>query len=211
MAELPGRPAERRLTRCLLLLLVLSLPGRGAGRPLAGQEVPEEGPARAGAHLELGGGLTLLHGEMMPFIGGAALVSLFPRVAVGGSGTVILREHRLAGDPIFPERALTFGYGGVLLDVGPRAGPAGTLITLRTLLGAGNTNLRDRGSGVRLTSRNVVVLEPALVFRKPAVRGLDFGASLAWRAVLGLGDIEDVDGSDLSALSLGIHLRVGPL
>lgn len=205
------RTTERRLTRLLVPLLVLCLPGAGAARTLSAQEAPEPEPTRAEAHLEVGGGPTLLHGDVTPLLRAAALVSLSPSVAVGGAGAVLPRERDVPGDVVFPDRALGFGYGGVLLEVSLRTPDTGIAVAVRGLLGAGNADLRDRDTGTRLASDNVVVLEPGLVLRRPGSARLRVGLALAWRAVLGLDDVEDVAAGDLSGPSLEIHLRLGPL
>lgn len=216
MAHVPRRPAERRLRRRLLPLLVLAFAARGAAQPATSQEPREGAPSReesprVGAHVEVGGGLTFLLGDATPVLDVAALLALSPGVAVGGGGTVFPSGHDVEGDLVFPDQTLGFGYGGILVEAELPPGYAGTDMAIRTLLGAGNAHLEDGRTGARLASDNVLVLEPELVLRRSAASRLDLGVSLSWRAVLGLDDVEGVDPGDLSTLSLGLHLRVGPL
>lgn len=211
MADLSGRTAERGLKASLRLLLALALTGTGFPAPVNAQEAPPQGPPRAGATLEGGFGLTSIHGEAATLLRGMVLLSRSSRLAFGGGGGVLVPDRSLGGDPVFPDRKLGFGYGGVVVEVaGPRLG-ASTATSLRALVGAGNVDLRDRASGARLGSDNVFVTEPEVTVRRRLSSRLYMGASLSYRVVTGLNDIDDVEAEDLGGFSLGIHLRIGPL
>lgn len=219
MAHLPGRPAECGLSRPSNLLLVLALAGTGAspGLPLTAQETPPAGsqeapgrePPRAGALLEAGTGLTAIRGDVGWFARGLALVSVSPGLAFGG-GAVLLPDRSVEGDVVFPDRELGFGYGGVVVEVSGLSPGASSTVSLRALLGAGNVDLRDAPTRTRLASDNIIVAEPEVVLHRRVASRLYLGASLSWRAVWGLDDIDGVDGDDLGGPSLGLSLRIGP-
>ncbi|HZD06309.1 MAG TPA: hypothetical protein VE173_15470, partial [Longimicrobiales bacterium] len=142
---------------------------------------------------------------------GFALVSFSPGLAFGGGGAVLVSDRSVEGDLVFPDRELGFGYGGVVVELSGHSPGPSSILSFRALVGAGNADLRDAATGARLASDNVIVVEPELVLHRRIGSRLYLGASLSWRSVWGLDDVEGVDGKDLGGPSLGIHLRIGPL
>lgn len=211
MAELPGWPTERRLRLTLRLVPALLLLGTGGAARVRAQDVPRDEDPRAGVVLEAGVRATSVHGDVEYLVGGAVLFSVSSSFSLGGGGAVLATDHHVSGDPIFPDRTMGFGYGGVVLDLaGPRLG-ASTDLSVRTLVGAGNVDLTDRVTLARLESDNAFVIEPELSVRREITPWLRLVASVSHRFVLGLDRIDKDATGDLESPSLGLLLRLGPL
>jgi hypothetical protein len=139
------------------------------------------------------------------------MTTLGRHVGIGGGGAVLVHSRRIGGDPIYPDRGLGFGYGGLTVEVVvPPVGSAVDL-SIRTLVGAGNVDLTDNATGTRLESDNMFVVEPELVIRRQLQPWLRIGASASYRFIRGVDGI-DVDATgDLQSFAFGIGVSVGPL
>jgi hypothetical protein len=190
-------------------ILLYGLLGPGSSPGLRGQEATSDSiPARAGLQGELR--LTSIAGETAMAAGASVTFRLAPAVAVGGGGAVVLPSVELSGDPLFPDRTLEFGYGGLLVETLLPDPVAGIRLRLRTLVGAGHAEVRDGASGVRLGTDNVVVLEPEVGVAVDLARATGLAAGLSWRFVGGLDDLDGVTGEDLGGPGLALRVRLGP-
>lgn len=166
------------------------------------------------ASVEASVSLTRIAGEAEVLVGGAAFLHVTRRLSVGGFGAVSGGEVTLSQAPGLG-RSLDVGYGGVAVGFTPRptTGPdAGPVVWgVHLLAGAGNAELRDSASGTRLGSDNFALLSPELLARRTLLGRLSATASLGYRLVFGIEDLQDVDASDLQGFSLSLSLTLGPL
>lgn len=190
--------------RLLLSLWVLLLPWGGGPRPAQAQ-------SPATARIEATARLTSVHHELAPLVGGAALVRLSDRFSIGGGGWILLAEREVEGEGAFPRQQLGFGYGGLVVEVGTFSisGVAG--FAARTLLGAGNAELRDVVTGTRVASDNMLVVEPEILLGFPLAARMSGGIGLSYRHAWRVQDLGALGRRDLSGPSLALYVRVGPL
>ena len=215
---MPPRSEEelplKRLLRVLLSLLVV--PGC-----LHAQEADSTGrsPGRVDGFLELSARLVRVEGETAPLLGGALLVGLPRRWRAGGAAFVLAERVAQDAAPGALETELRMGYGGALLawSSGPD-GPAPSARSaglsprwsLALLVGAGNAELRDIVSGVRLRSDNFFLLEPAVTVELELLSRLSTGVLAGYRVPLGVEDLNGLQERDLGGWTMGVSARLGP-
>jgi hypothetical protein len=201
---------ERRL-RIAFFILALVMAAAVAGPPAFAQEPSADDDPRAGGLLEAGVRFTSIGESTEALLGGFIMTTLGPRLAIGGGGGVLTRSRRIGGDPIYPDRGLGFGYGGLTVEVaGPSVGSA-VDPSIRVLVGAGNVDLTDNTTGTRLESDNVFVVEPELVVRRWLEPWLRVGASVSYRFISGVDGIDTDATGDLQSFAFGVGVSVGPL
>ena len=171
----------------------------------------QELPSTAPAYLQAGLRLTSVHGDIAPLLRGSALVGLSEKLSLGGGGSILLSDRAVEGNVSFPRQLLGFGYGGIVIEIGAFSIGSISSFSARTLLGAGNADLRDLVSGTRIASDNVLVIEPELLLGLPLSPRLQARFGLSYRHAWGVQDLEEVTRGDLSGPSLGVLLRIGPL
>jgi hypothetical protein len=201
---------ERRL-RIAFFTLALAMVASATGPPAFAQEPPADDDLRAGALLEAGVRFTSIGESTEALFAGFIMTTLGPRLAIGGGGSVLTRDRRIGGDPIYPDRGLGFGYGGLTVEVG--GPPVGSAVdpSIRVLVGAGNVDLTDNATGTRLESDNMLVVEPELVVRTRLEPWLRIGASVSYRFILGVDGIDTDATGDLQSFAFGVGVSVGPL
>jgi len=139
------------------------------------------------------------------------MLTIGPRIALGGGGAVLARTVDVGGDPVYPDRGLGFGYGGLAAEiVGPSPG-AVVDTGLRVLIGAGNVDLTDNATGTRLQSDNVFVIEPEVLIRRRLTPWLRISASISYRFTRGVDRVDPDAVGDLQSVSAGLMLGLGPL
>jgi len=132
-------------------------------------------------------------------------------VALGGGGALLARSRRIQGDPIYPDRGLGFGYGGLAVEItGPLVLPD-TDVSVRWLVGAGNVDFTDNTTGIRLESDNVFVVEPELVIRRRLTPWLRIGISASHRFMRGVDGVDTDATGDMESFAFGLGVRLGPL
>jgi hypothetical protein len=213
---MPKRPEElplRRPPRWLLLSLLLSWPAA-----LEAQEQDASlSPVRIiEGFLEVTPRLTRVLGQTSPLLGAAAALGIWDRWRVGGSGHFLLERVDLEIPPPLPGLELHLGYGGVLVERSSRAAfqavePTGAPNWLvRFLVGAGNAELRDSGTGTRQRSDNFLVVETSISLELPVARRVHGGLVAGYRWVTGVDGLGAVEEADLRGVSVGFGLRLGP-
>ncbi|MBW3535237.1 MAG: hypothetical protein KY453_08495 [Gemmatimonadetes bacterium] len=203
MARLPGRSQEHPLTSFAAAagsLAALTAVGLLCAADACAQPAP-------GAETRLvavaGARLGPLAGRTSVLPGGALLLRLTPRVALGGGGWA-------SRSPVELDRsgtALSFGYGGVVLRV-TRTRRAPVFFGWQLLLGAGSAVIRDTAVGVELDADNVIVAEPAVAAHVPLLDRVDLSASAGWRFTGGVDRAAGLDASDLGGWMLGLSLAL---
>lgn len=210
MADLPGRRPELPLR--ILLLLALLLPGSGGllqAQARAGEDpAPTDGVA---AFVHGGLRLSSFAGEMGLMAGGALGLRLTGRLYVGGAGWILLEDSDLEGAGAFNRRTLGVGYGGAVVEVTLPKPSQRLGLAARTLVGAGNIDIRDPVTGIRINSSNFVVAEPEAVLSFGLSPRLTLEGSLSYRAVFGLDSLEGLDDSQVGGAGLSLLVRLGPL
>jgi hypothetical protein len=183
----------------------------------AQQQDPSPSPPRvAEGFLELGPRLTRVNGQASPLLGAATLLGLGDRWRAGGAGLFLLTPIDLEIPPPLPALDLHMGYGGVFLERSSRAAPPrgeraeGAGWHLRLLVGAGNAEVRDSGTGARQRSDNFVVVESTMSIQVPLARRVDGGLVAGYRWVAGVDGLGDIDAADLNGISVGLAVRLGP-
>lgn len=165
----------------------------------------------AGALLESGVRFSSVGGTTQPLLAGFVMLTIGTRVALGGGGVILARTVDVGGDPIYPDRGLGFGYGGLAAEVvGPSVGSlVGT--GFRVLLGAGNVDLTDNATGTRIQSDNVVVVEPELLVRARLTSWLGVSVSSSYRFTRGVDRIDSAAVGNLQSVAAGLAFTLGPL
>lgn len=205
MARLPGRSQEHPLrlfppaVGAIVALAVVVLAGP---RGLRGQEVPGEG---VGIVAVAGLRVTRVAGESAALPGGALLLRLTPHVAVGGAGWAARSSVELDGGGL----EMSFGYGGLVVDVAPRPGRRFSMGG-RVLLGAGNAAIHNTVVGIEVDADNALVVEPELTARFELLRRLRLAASAGWRFAAGVDRSAGIEPSDLGGWSVALTLTAGP-
>ena len=190
--------------RLWLSLCVLLVPCAGGPRPARAQ-------SPATAQIEATARLTSIHHEFVPLVGAAALVRLSGKLSIGGGGWILLADREIEGNGAFPRQQLGFGYGGLVIEVGTFSIGRLAGFSTRTLLGAGNAELRDVVTGTRVDSDNMLVVEPEMLLGFPLAARMSGAIGLSYRHAWRVQDLGGITRGDLSGLSLALHLRIGPL
>ena len=191
---------EGRLIRSLLgacLLVALATPAAA-----------QDGGTRA--FLDIGAGAARLHGDATVLLEVAAGLRLPAGVRVGGAG-YLLPAPVDAGRVALQELELSAGWGGLFAEAGTDAPVGPGRWTARLLVGAGNTDVDEVTTGLRLDSDNFVVIQPDVGAEVRLTSGLRAAVRFSWRWVGGTEGLPGVDTSDLQGPGLHLRLRAGPL
>lgn len=190
-----------RRAAILAVALALAAPCAVRAQQLGG---PETG---TGLVLEGSYRLSRLQGRSAKMLGGAALLTLGPRISFG-----------LAGWSLF--KPITVGQTGGVENFGFAYGGAVGELRLATrnryqakarlLVGAGNGKLTLPVVGTEIESDNFGVMEPELVGSMRVVGPLRLTAAVGYRMVYGVQDLPGIAQRDLwgwtTRVSLGLHL-----
>jgi hypothetical protein len=172
-----------------------------APSPLRGQEV--EVPAIRG-FVEPVATLTGLADRTPLLLGGRAGLRFPSGFVLRGGGHALVRPLELPGAPSSFE--LTFGYGGVGVEVTTARGRAEPSFAL--LLGAGHGEVRSRFTGAELASENVLVLEPEGGIRLRLHAALAVGATAGYRWVSALEKLPGISSGGLRGWTLSFSARL---
>ena len=207
----PGRrEGERRLKYFRFVPAVILAAHGAAATPAFAQDVPGS-DGEAGALLESGVRFTSVGERTEPLLVGFVMLTIGSRVALGGGGAILARSVDVGGDPIYPDRRLGFGYGGLTAEVvGPSPGSVVDL-GLRVLVGAGNVDLTDNATGTRIESDNVFVVEPEVLVRRRLTSWLRVSVSSSFRFTSGVDRIDTDAVGNLESFAVGLGLSIGPL
>lgn len=137
-------------------------------------------------------------------VGGRAGLRFPSGVILRGGGHALVEPLSLAGaaSPF----QLTFGYGGVGLEVAATRGRAEPSFAL--LLGAGHGEVRSRFTGAELASENVLVAEPEGGVRLLVHPALAVGATAGYRWVSRLEKLPGIAPGGLRGWSLSLSVRL---
>jgi hypothetical protein len=182
---------------------------------LRGQDLQSPAPAAGEVEgfLEVTARLTRVHDQNAPILGLAAFLGLSGGWRAGGAGFFLLDRIGLDIPPPLQDLELNIGYAGLFLQrsfyLSPGSSTRPTL-SPRLLIGAGNAEVRDSGTESRLRSDNFLVLEPTLSFEAAMAGRISVGAVAAWRSVVGVEELQNIEERSLEGWSLGLVMRFGP-
>lgn len=168
-------------------------------------------------HLYASGRVTAIHGHTEPLLGLLALLELPGSWRVGGAGFFLAGGAELRTSGPLAGSQLHMGYGGIVIEHSLRdlaGAPLSTLrspsLRVRVLAGMGNASVRDPVARARFLSDNFFVLDPTLLLAAPL--GSSFGAAalVAYRIVMGVKDLGEVNEAELRGWSLGMSFHLGP-
>jgi hypothetical protein len=166
--------------------------------------------------IEVSPRLSRVHGQTSPIVQVAALLGFSSGWRAGGAGFFSLERINLGIPAPLEDLELHLGYGGLVLERSHRVrGGAGGNVgganfTTRLLLGGGNAEVRDAATAARLRSDNFFVLEPALGFEASLTDWASLGLVAAYRIVIGVDGLLDIDEKNLRGGSIGLSVRLGP-
>lgn len=205
--ERPLIDAARRRVGLLFPLLLL-FPATVV--PAAAQEATAERSDGVRAFAEAGVAGTRIHGEATAVLGLAMGLSVGPGLSIGGAAR-LLPGPVAVGRVVLQEVELEVGYGGLLLQLRRPAWSDRGAWILRALVGAGNADVLEQSTSLRLDSDNFLVVEPSVGVELALLGPLWAGASISYRFVSGVEDLRGVGASDLRSPSLALRLRISPL
>lgn len=195
-----GRGVRHPLPALLFLLAAL-VTGGAIPLPLEGQD-PE--PPTVRGFVEPVARITTLAERAPVLLGGRAGLRFPSGFVLRGGGHALVQPLSLSGaaSPFH----LTFGYGGVGLEVSSTRGRAESSVAL--LLGAGHGEVRSRFTGAELASENVVVVEPEGGVRLLVHPALALGATVGYRWVSDLEKLPGIAPGGLRGWSLSLSARL---
>lgn len=191
-----------RLRRAAGALAAIAL----VASPAAAQEEPSTARHIRG-FLDVGTGVTGLHGDATALVGGAAGLRVGDSWAFGGAGYVLPSAVTL-GRIDLQDVEMLLGYAGILVEW--RSDEAAPWF-VRGVVGAGNVDVRDAATGTQLDSDNVLVVAPSVGFALGLGGRWSAMPMAGYRIVTGAQDLRGVDGGDLRGFTLGVALRLSPL
>lgn len=210
---MPGRSQElplRRFAVGALFVAFLLCP-----TALRGQDPEPSLPSSSevDGFLEVTPRLTRVHGHNAPILGFGAFLGLGGEWRAGGAGFFLLDRIGLDIPPPLQDLELNIGYAGLFLqrsfNLSPDS-PTRPELSPRLLIGAGNAEVRDSGTESRLRSDNFLVLEPTLSFQAAMAGRVSVGAVAAWRSVVGVEELQNIEERSLKGWSLGLVISFGP-
>jgi len=204
-SRLPPAPARRRKGRAVVVLSALGLAGVAAvlAAPLSAQSSSPSANAFAEAAL----GLSRLHEKAAWTASGAALLTVTPRLSIGGSGTVVLGSHSLPGSTPGNDLELRMAFGGLAGQLALLRRDDRT-VWVRLLAGAGNAKMDLAVVGTQIASDNFGVVVPEVGATLRLVGPIHLGGALGYRATFGVEDLPGLAPSDLRGLSARVLVAV---
>lgn len=177
---------------------------------LGGGTLSAQEPPGIRALVQGGAGGTRVHGETAALLAFGAGIRVTPSLSVGGAGRVVPGPVEI-GRVALRNLEMSFGYGGIFVEYEAR-GPSPSWSWIGSLLvGAGNADVREVETSLRLDSDNFFVSEPGVGIRRDLPWRLSASARASWRLVWGVEDLRGVAASDLSSPVVGIGLTIHPL
>lgn len=168
----------------------------------------QQSPSRVQASLEAGIRGSSLRGAAEALWGGAALIQVHPKVAVGGAGWLLAGRSEIVGTTTGSDLELSFGYGGVVADVLLSESPQ-SRISIRVLAGAGNAKVLVPVVGSEIGADNFGIVEPEVVAAHWLASIFSVRASISYRFAYGVEDLPQVITSDLEGLSFSLGFGIG--
>jgi hypothetical protein len=164
-------------------------------------------PSSAAAFVEASLGLSTLHEKAAWTASGTALLSVTPRFALGGAGTVVLGSHTLSGADPGTDLELRTALGGLVgqLELHRRDDRA---VWIRLLAGAGNAKMDLAVVGTQIASDNFGVIVPEVGATLRLVGPIHLGGALGYRATFGVEDLPGLAPSDLRGPSARLLVAV---
>lgn len=178
--------------------------------PLAAQSMAGEPPAAsppATASLEASLALTTLQGGASWMGSATGFLGLIPRLALGGTGSVLLGSRSLPGSARGTDQKLRIAYGGLVVqyEVAHRGDRS---FWVRLLGGAGNAKVDLALVGTQIASDNFGVLVPEIGGSVALFGPLHVGAALGYRVALGVEDLPGLAPADLRGPSARVLVAV---